>query len=37
MKGKYLRKLGSLVLTLLVLPGVVALFSGTTARGTAST
>src|SRR5256714_13472290 len=32
MKGKYLRKLGSLVLTLLVLPGVVALFSGTTAQ-----
>ena len=32
MKGKYLRKLGSLVLTLLVLPGVVALFSGTTAE-----
>src|ERR1041384_2228682 len=32
MKGKYLRKLGSLVLTLLVLPGVVALFSSTTAN-----
>lgn len=32
MKGKYLRKLGSLVLTLLVLPGVVALFSSTTAQ-----
>jgi len=32
MKGKYLRKLGSLVLTLLVLPGAVALFSGTTAQ-----
>ena len=32
MKGKYLRKLGSLVLTLLVLPGVVALFSSTTAE-----
>lgn len=32
MKGKYLRKLGSLVLTLLVLPGVVALFSGATAE-----
>ncbi len=32
MKGKYLRKLGSLVLTLLVLPGVVALLSGTTAE-----
>ena len=32
MKGKYLRKLGSLVLTLLILPGVVALFSGTTAE-----
>ena len=30
MKGKYLRKLGSLVLTLLVLPGVVALLSSTT-------
>jgi len=32
MKGKYLRKLGSLILTLLVLPGVVALFSSTTAE-----
>jgi hypothetical protein len=32
MKGKYLRKVGSLVLTLLVLPGVVALFSSTTAQ-----
>jgi hypothetical protein len=32
MKGKYLRKLGSLVLTLLVLPGVVALFSSTSAE-----
>ena len=32
MKGKYLRKLGSLVLTLLILPGVVALFSSTTAQ-----
>ena len=32
MKGKYLRKLGSLVLTLLILPGVVALFSSTTAE-----
>ena len=32
MKGKYLRKLGSLVLTLLVLPGVVAFFSSTTAQ-----
>ena len=32
MKGKYLRKLGSLVLTVLVLPGVVALFSSTTAQ-----
>ena len=32
MKGKYLRKLGSLFLTLLVLPGVVALFSSTTAE-----
>jgi hypothetical protein len=32
MKGKYLRKLGSLVLTLLVLPGVVALFSSTSAQ-----
>ena len=32
MKGKCLRKLGSLVLTLLVLPGVVALFSSTTAQ-----
>src|SRR2546423_10871 len=32
MTGKYLRKLGSLVLTLLVLPGVVALFSSTTAN-----
>jgi len=32
MKGKYLRKLASLVLTLLVLSGVVALFSGTTAQ-----
>src|SRR3954451_12021933 len=30
MKGKYLRKLGALVLTLLVLPGVVALMSSTT-------
>jgi len=30
MKGKYLRKLGALVLTLLVLPGVVALVSSTT-------
>ena len=32
MKGKYLRKLGSLLLTLLVLPGAVALFSSTTAN-----
>jgi hypothetical protein len=32
MKGKYLRRFGSLVLTLLVLPGVVALFSSTTAE-----
>lgn len=32
MKGKYLRKFGALVLTLLVLPGVVALFSSTTAE-----
>lgn len=32
MKGKYLRKLGSLVLSLLVLPGVVALFSSATAQ-----
>src|SRR5580765_3846521 len=32
MKEKYLRKLGSLVLTLLILPGVVALFSSTTAE-----
>ncbi|HMH43085.1 MAG TPA: hypothetical protein VK557_06355 [Pyrinomonadaceae bacterium] len=32
MKGKYLRKLGSLILTLLVLPGVVALFSSSTAQ-----
>ncbi|MFN2578146.1 MAG: hypothetical protein ABR607_10700 [Pyrinomonadaceae bacterium] len=32
MKGKYLRKLGSLVLTLLVLPGVIALFSSTNAE-----
>src|SRR3954452_5782323 len=32
MKGKYLRKLGSLVLTLLILPGVVALFSSSTAE-----
>jgi len=32
MKGKYLRKLGSLVLILLVLPGVVALFSSTNAQ-----
>ena len=32
MKGKYLRKLGSLFLTLFVLPGVVALFSSTTAE-----
>lgn len=30
MKGKYLRKFGALVLTLLVLPGVVALVSSTT-------
>jgi len=30
MKGKYLRKFGALVLTLLVLPGVVALLSSTT-------
>lgn len=32
MKGKYLRKFGALVLTLLVLPGVVALLSSTTAE-----
>ena len=32
MKRKYLRKLGSVVLGLLVLPGVVALFSSTTAE-----
>ena|ERR1700752_3540175 len=32
MKGKYLRKLGALVLTLLVLPGVVTLLSSTTAE-----
>jgi hypothetical protein len=30
MKGKYLRKFGALILTLLVLPGVVALLSSTT-------
>ena len=30
MKGKYLRKFGALVLTLLVLPGVVALLSSST-------
>src|SRR5262245_41840505 len=30
MKGKYLRKFGALVLSLLVLPGVVALLSSTT-------
>jgi len=30
MKGRYLRKFGALVLTLLVLPGVVALVSSTT-------
>ena len=32
MKGKCLRKLGSLVFSLLLLPGVVALFSSTTAE-----
>ena len=32
MKARYLRKLGSLVLTLLILPGVVALFSSTNAE-----
>jgi len=32
MKGKYLRKFGALVLTLLVLPGVVPLMSSTTAE-----
>ena len=32
MKGRYLRKVGALVLTLLVLPGVVALLSSTTAE-----
>src|ERR1044072_9032187 len=32
MKGKYLRKLGSLIFSLLLLPGVVALFSSTTAE-----
>ena len=32
MKGKYLRKLGSLIFSLLLLPGAVALFSSTTAN-----
>ncbi|HYX31435.1 MAG TPA: hypothetical protein VE863_23080 [Pyrinomonadaceae bacterium] len=32
MKGKYLRKFGSLIFSLLLLPGVVALFSSTTAQ-----
>jgi hypothetical protein len=32
MKGKYLRKFGALVLTLLVLPGVVTLLSSTNAE-----
>jgi len=32
MKGKYLRKLGSLILMLLVLPGAVAIFSSTTVQ-----
>ncbi|HJZ83462.1 MAG TPA: hypothetical protein VKD91_24040 [Pyrinomonadaceae bacterium] len=32
MKGKYLRKFGALILTLLVLPGAVALLSSTTVQ-----
>jgi len=32
MKGKYLHKLGSLIFSLLLLPGVIALFSSTTAE-----